>query len=352
MRPGRPPIAPIHYALRRLARLPQVPPLLAASRSWQLHPASRESRPRAVFLDGQLDRVKAVQEETSLDVELGRVLGRDVEHQATVAFELEDAICLGGSVYAGGARLRLLPGSFLSVVLKAVDDELDHAALACTFNGNRYFGHWIADDCTLHLLAREFAQTVGVARVPYEQEGQFCALWGLQPRKLSSARIRRLVCFRDIGQNRTKRERYESLRAPLLARAGAGSRRPVYFRRGAGGARRELTNHLEIEERLTRRGFLVLDPTVGRVEETADLCAGAPCVVSVEGSQLAHGLLNVAAGGTLMALQLPTRFNNIYKDRADCVGVRYGFVVGRQDAEGFHIDPDELERTLDLCGNA
>jgi hypothetical protein len=344
--------ATLSYAARRVLRLPQIPVARAASRSWVVHPAVREVRPRAFFLDGQLDRVEGVQNETSLDFELARVLGREVEHAATMAFELDDATIFEGSVYAGGTRLRFMEAPFSLRAFGGAEEELDRAALDCTFVGNRYFGHWIADDCPLHLLAREHAEPIGVTRPLFGQEAQFGALWGLHPRKVSSATVRKLLYFLDYSQNRTKRERYERLRAPIQARAGSASRRGVYFRRGSGGALRELTNQTEIEERLTRRGFHVLDPTVETVEKVMDLCAGAPCVVSVEGSQLAHGLLNVAAGGSLLALQPPNRFNNVYKDRADCLGLRYGFVVGRGNEAGFHVDVDEIERTLDLCGIA
>jgi len=344
--------ASLSYATRRVLRLPTVPVARAASRSWVVHPAVREPRPRAIFLEGQLDRVEGVQDETSRDFEFARVLGGEVEHAATQAFELREATVVDGSVYAGGTRLRFLDTPLSVRTFRPAEEELDHAALDCTYVGSRYFGHWVADDCTLHLLAREHAAPIGVERPFYSQEGEFSAIWGLKPRRVSNARVRRLVYFLDYAQNRAKRDRYEWLRAPILARAGSGPRRGVYFRRGAGGARRELTNQVEIEERLTRRGFLVLDPTVEPVEKVIDLCAGAPCVVSVEGSQLAHGLMNVAPSGSLLALQPPRRFNNVYKDRADCLGVRYGFVVGKANEEGFSVDVDEIEQTLDLCGTA
>jgi hypothetical protein len=340
------------YATRRALRLPQVAVARAANRSWVVHAAVREARPRAFFLEGQLDRVTGVQEETSREFELARVLGGQVEHAATQAFELHDAVVAEGSVYAGGTRLRFLDSPFSMKVFRAADEELDHASLDCTYVGNRYFGHWVADDCTLHLLAKDLAPPVGVARPPYSQEAEFAAIWGLEQKRVSSARVRRLIYFLDYAQNRSKRERYERLRAPLLARAGSGPRRGVYFRRGTGGARRDLTNQAEIEERLARRGFLVLDPTVTPVEKVVELCAGTPCVVSVEGSQLAHGLMNVASDGVLVALQPPWRFNNVYKDRADCLGVRYGFVVGQGSEGGFRVEVDEIERTLDLCGAA
>jgi hypothetical protein len=305
-----------------------------------------------VFLEGQLDRVVGVQEETTMEFELARVRGGEVLHAATMAYELQDAAVVDGSVYAGGERLRLLDGAFRMATLRRPEQEIDRAALACTYVGNRYFGHWIADDCTLHLLAREHGQPVGAARAPYGQEGAYRRIWEMETRSLASALVRSLVVFQDYAQNEGKRRRYEWLRTRVQKQGAGTPRRGAYLRRGKAGSQRVLTNDAEIEERLVRRGFVSLDPAALTVEEVVKACSGVSCVVSVEGSHLAHGLMNVAPGGALIALQPPARFNNVYKDRADCAGLRYGFVVGTPDGAGFRMDADEGARTLDLVGTA
>ena len=189
-----------------------------ARRSWIVEQAISARRPRAIFLEGQLDRVEGVQEETTREIELSRVLGGEVQHAATVAFEIMDATIVGGSVYAGMGRLRLLAGRLLPAALKP-EEELDRAALDCTYVGNRYFGHWLLDDCPLHLLAREYAPTIGVARAAYSHEGDYLRLWGFRQRRVTSVRARSLTIFHDWGQNPGKRGRMERLRAPILARA-------------------------------------------------------------------------------------------------------------------------------------
>jgi hypothetical protein len=70
-------------------------------------------------------------------------------------------------------------------------------------------------------------------------------------------------------------------------------------------------------------------------------------VVATEGSHLAHAIYTMAADGVICALQPPYRFNNIYKDYADCVGLRYAFVVGAPADAGFVIGEDDLARTLE-----
>lgn len=338
----------LSYVARRLIRR-SLPLAAAAARTWVVHPGQRALRSRAYFLEGQLDRVEGVQEETTRDVEEGRVLGSPVEHAPTRAHELRDAVLVRGSVYSRGTRLTLFPGSALPSVLRSPREEVEQAALDCTFVGNRYFGHWLTDDCPLNLLAREYAPPLGVARPPYPQEAGYFELWQLSTLKVDSMRVRSLLVFQDFGQNDGKRARYVALRTRLARCARSLQPRGVYLRRGTSGVRRVLTNEREIEERLVARGFELLDPAVASPTLVAQACAGAPCIASVEGSALAHGVMNVADGGAIVALQPPWRFNNAFKDYADCLGLRYGFVVGRRTEGGFRIDPDELERTLDLC---
>ena len=344
-------IPPLRYAALRVIGRRSLPLPAVARRSWVVHPAVRSHRPRAIFLEGQLDRVEGVQMETTREIEFSRVLGGEVQHAATVAYEIEGATIVGGSVYAGMGRLRLLPGRFLPGALRPAEEELDQAALDCTYVGNRYFAHWIVDDCPLHLLARGYAPPVGVARTEYPHEGGYLHLWGLQRRRVASVKVRRLMVFQDYGQNPSKRARHEWLRAPVLARATARPWPGVYLRRGRSGSPRVLTNEDEIEARLSRRGFAIIDPEVSSVEQIVAACAGTRAVVGVEGSQMVHALLGLAApGGTIVALQPPWRFNNLFKDLADCLDFRYAFVVGMREPGGFRVNHEELDRTLDLAG--
>jgi len=47
-------------------------------------------------------------------------------------------------------------------------------------------------------------------------------------------------------------------------------------------------------------------------------------------------------------LQPPDRFNNVFKDYTDCLGLNYSFVVGHPVAGGFEIRIEDLVRTLDI----
>jgi hypothetical protein len=332
----------------RLLRRSSVAVTAAAGRNWVIHPAEQGFRRPALFLEGQLDQVEGVQEETTREIELGRVRGGPVEHAATHVYELNDAEIVAANVFSNGARLKLMAKSPLATALLSQEVSLGTAALDCSWVGCRYFGHWLTDDCTLHLAAREFAPTVSIERPSYPHEPGYSRMLGIDTRRVLRSRVQKLFVLDDKGQNASKRDRYERLRAALRVHGDSQPRQGVYLRRGTSGALRMLSNEDEIIGRLRQRGFTIADPEAMTAEALVRTCVGTPCIVSVEGSALAHGVLTVAAGGTLVALQPPWRFNNVFKDYADCLDLRYGFVVGKREGGSFRVDLGELERTLDL----
>ena len=64
---------------------------------------------------------------------------------------------------------------------------------------------------------------------------------------------------------------------------------------------------------------------------------------------MTHGMLAMAPGTTVVMLFPPWRLNNMMKDYADGLGMRYGFVVGQGGREGYRIDPEEILRTIDIA---
>ena len=110
-----------------------------------------------------------------------------------------------------------------------------------------------------------------------------------------------------------------------------------------------LRNEREVAERLRdRRGFRILDPATSDVPTIVAACAGARTVIGIEGSQLIHGVNVLPPGGSLFVLQPPDRFVCFFKYLTDRDRQNFGFVVGTPAGAGFTIDPDEVERTLDL----
>jgi hypothetical protein len=228
----------------------------------------------------------------------------------------------------------------------------------CTMGGNKWFGSWMVDDCITYPMAsqegvpvttvlREDAVSVarhGILHAPGYED------WlGMNPVRVRNAFFRELVIFDDISHNRHKHLRFRGMSEKLLSHVNVNSHPGVFVLRGNKGELRLLRNELELAERLReRRGFRIIDPSKCDVPTIVAACAGARTVIGIEGSQLIHGVNLLQPGGSLLILQPPDRFVCFFKYLTDRDQQNFGFVVGTPDGEGFRIDPDEVERTLDL----
>lgn len=347
-------LLPITYLLRkRLARLPALAgwgPREAsevASRSWELAPATTAVTPPAVFLPGQLERITGW---AFTDEHPGREMigGLRVVHAPTRAYQLDDAWLIDGVLYKGSAGLHLSPRQSLVPRLH-VHTELYHAAIYCTAAGNRWFGQWLMDDCPAYPLARDAGVPVTTTRHPGPHAATYEAWLGMRPTQVRNAYLRRAVLFSDVGQNRDKHRRFRAMCAAILSHVKVEHHPGVVILRGRDGEHRVLRNELELARRLhERRGFRILDPLRADVPTIASACAGARVVLGVEGSALMHGILALGPGAAVLALQPPARFCGLYKHLTDRDGQRFAFVVGRPVGPDFWVDPDEVERTLDL----
>jgi capsular polysaccharide biosynthesis protein len=298
----------------------------------------------------KLDKVTDVQPETTYAHEIGRIRGDKAEHAATIAYQLSDAYILNGYVYKGPMKYPLVTTK--EVLFNSPRIEyMPTAALASTFSGNLYFGHWLTDDLTLTLAAQQLAKAVTVERKLTDHQVEYLNFFDIHPIPITQAKCGKLIIISDVGQNRFKRERYEYMRFQLKKFGLVKSHRGVMFLRGTSGVQRLLVNEDKVAEFLKEQGFAIINTSRMSATEIVRQALGAKVVVGVEGSQLAHGLFSMADDGTLLTLQPPYRFNNVYKDYTDCLGMKYAFVVGKQVSGGFEINLHDLARTLDKIEN-
>jgi hypothetical protein len=319
----------------------------AASRSWEIAPAEPFKPRAAYFLPNQLDRVTGwafANEHPRREMEGGL----EYVHAATRGFLLEDAWLIDGVLYKNDACVHLHPRTHQWLEMR-VERTIDRAAVYCTPGGNKYFGQWLMDDCVTYPLAAAAGvpvttnQHVNPHTLAYED-------WlDMKPSRVHSAYLRKLIIFEDFGQNRHKHARFRTMGERLRSRVKVESHPGVFILRRRTGERRVLRNEHQLAERLReRRGFRILDPETTDVPTIVATCAGAKTVVGVEGSGLIHGILLLPPGGSLLTLQPPSRFVTLYKHLTDRDHQHFGFVVGTPRGNDFHIDPDEVERTLDL----
>jgi hypothetical protein len=316
-------------------------------RSWTISPAESRVERSAIYLEGELERVRGVQENTTLDAEVQRVASGMRRHAETKAYQFRNVRLLGGRLFKGAMSHRM---SQLADHADAAEEvAMPSVAVGSTLMGSIYFGHWLRDDASLHVAVQSLAPTIDIARQPYSHERGYRELLSLPEQRVARGRFDELILLDDWGQNADKRRRYQELRARFRRAIPANGSDRIYIKRGrATGARgRDLLNAEEIEAHLVAQGFAVVDPDKMAVDQIARISNGAKLIVGLEGSHLAHAIYPIADDGTLLVLQPPFRFNNVYKDLSDAMGLDYAFIVGDAAEGGFTIDLDRLDRLLD-----
>lgn len=339
-----------HRLRKRAGLLPSVED--AADEVYVVHPAEEQDVPAAISLPGQLDRAKGSCAESTLRYEVEHLLQLRMRHAATVAMRFDDALLIDGVVYANGARQQHVYG-YERLVPRWVGDlpEVEGVSLPSSVVGNRYFGHFITDDCCAAYLAREFAPvrftSMGSERSPHSR--RYLDIFGIPLCELSAARLRNAWLFSDYAMSADKRARYRRLRARVAELPGSRSGHGVFFRRRGAGVPRGLMNEPALEERLEREGFEIIDVTVDDADTIIRRTKDAAIVCGIEGSAPMHGMLAMAEGGVLFMLMPPYRFSSCMKGHSDALGIQFAYMIGHGDRERFTLSPDELMRTLDLA---
>jgi hypothetical protein len=316
-------------------------------RSWTICAAESRFEPSATYLRGELERVRNVQEETTCETELNRLAAGTRLHVATRAYLFKDVTLCGGLLFKGAMNLRIARSSDHRDDIEGVD--MSSAAISTTLMGSIYFGHWMHDDVSLNVVARSLAPPVEIARTPYAHESGYRQLLSLPGARIASGHFGELILLDDWGQNSHKRRRYQELRDTLRRAIARSGHDRVYIKRGQSACSRgrDLSNCMGLETHLVARGFAVVDPDTMSAEQIATTLRDARLVIGTEGSHLAHAIYAIADGGTLVVIQPPHRFNNIFKDLTDALGLQYAFIIGDAAEEGFSIDLDRLDRLLE-----
>lgn len=309
----------------------------------------RSIRP-ALYPEGELEKVTGVHEFSSGFSDEMHLVTRDrATHMETLAWQIKDAVIASGRIcthrhFTMLTYQRRLP---LPRLIDSVDTSM---ALCSTKEGNDYFAHFLLDDCSTALMAHEYgkpflANAGGSLRTAHMHD--YLTAFNLNLTDEVAIHVPELWLFRDFPQNSHRRSRLNALRDQLDSRYGTDTTSPAYIRRGSTGAVRVLQNEQLIEDRLQKQGFQIIDPSELTVQEICNRINGSPLVVGVEGSHLAHGVLNLAPEGTLLCIQPATRFNAVYRDFSNSLDLNWGFVVAEGDVDGFTVDPDRLQAMID-----
>jgi hypothetical protein len=231
--------------------------------------------------------------------------------------------------------------------------ELDEAALRTSYVGVHFFGHWLRDDCATQMLAEHYAPVIALQTPDWPDKRPYRTLLGRDYTEAARVRVKRLHMFDDIGQNDHKVARFRQSRAHFASCAAKRVAPDIVFMaRGTGGTARDLVNQDALIVAMEARGIQVIHAENTPVETIVSALQGARILISVEGSQISHGLLTLADKAGILAIQPPDRFFNSHMDWSHALDMHYAVVVGTPALGGFAISEDELFATLDLLDRA
>jgi hypothetical protein len=109
-----------------------------------------------------------------------------------------------------------------------------------------------------------------------------------------------------------------------------------------------IQNEDEIVEALVKRGFVIVDMELDALEHILATLADAKLCISIEGSHASHHTVVAPESSGLLDLQPPDRFTANHRGSCECLGMRYGFVVGSKGNAGYSFSVSEILRTADL----
>ena len=307
----------------------------------------------AICLPGQIDRIvdRAPNSPSPNEKEIAQITSATLTHGATIAYHIKDATLFDGCIYTKNFKYPIAKKSlYRSPGQKFV--HMGSAALASSYLGSKFFGHWLADDCTRYLLGQEMTK-ICIRRPQYVHQLQYQQIFGQKWKSIDRAHADELIVFDDYSQNDHKRQRYLSLRSRVKAQFQCeGNETLVYFRRGRTGMPRSIQNEDEIVRFLVNRGFVVLDVETDSLSHILSTLMRAKIVVTIGGSHAAHCIYTSPPNSGLIVLQPPDRFSAIYRDWAECVGFRFGYVVGTIKESEYYFPVRDIAATIDLMANS
>lgn len=340
---------PAREAIAKAFGIPRPDLEEAAVDRWVIAPAETRHVPAARFLAGQLDRVRAVDFGTLNEVRTSLIGNFEAREPATVGLRLRDVDLVDGVLY-GARSARHLRQRRRRTATYRRPRAVTNGALYESWVGNRWFGNWLIDDCLTYRLAEQHGVPVTTAPISSGHTAEYEQLLDIAPSRLNDVHFDELILFQDQGHNGGKEERATQQRRRALRDVQVVEHPGVFLLRGDHGQRRILRDEQSIAERLCRdRGFRIVDPMRSSVRALIEACAGAKVIAGIEGSHLVHGLAMMPRGAVLFVIQPPDRVLSVLKMTTDRQRQVFAFVVGTGSVDGFTVNYDEIELTLDLA---
>jgi hypothetical protein len=297
-----------------------------------------------------LDRVTAADEHSVLADQLERATSTAVKHSAVTRRTYRNAMVSrwGYTTRRTHQRWKRVPslGEMFGPIVHT--RELRYCYNKFVW---QYFGHWIMDAIPTTLIDPERGSAWMPPDKTWHHAAAYIDLFALPLEIAPIVHADELVVYHDLGLGSHKRARFAVLREIVKSRYGAGDAGDcVYLRRGTTGTLRPIAEEERVIEHLSARNWKIVDVAEASVEEIQSALCRAQVVASMEGSHLYHAHLSLRSGGSLIILAPHDRFTTLHVFLARFNGLSPGMLVldGSRD-QGYHVDVDELFRTIDLA---
>lgn len=311
--------------------------------------AAEEGMSSPVFIaDGDWNKVSGFAPGSSRELQLQRVVGGLLRHEATLRFSFRNVLATPAGFFTLGASLNRAGKIDFRTVLFGPIPTYPRGFYALPSIAMIYFGHWVNDALPSTLLCRPDEVIYLPFNPGWSHAARYLELLEIDAVREHTVFFREMSFCVDIGQNENRRKRQRMIRRQIQRCFLPAETAGVFIRRGTSGTRRYLKNENEIALRLSERGFSVCSST-----DPLDLILRATCgakiVVSIEGSHISHALPSVADNAHFIIINPADQFNAVFNDYMPAFGGRMSTVVALPRGDGYAVN---IAALLDLIDRA
>lgn len=313
----------------------------------EIYPSTNSFVQPSHFFENELQNILKYHPETTQKIEMLRIKGGPVVHQATICWQINNAYISDNAIYKKNFK-KIFP-KCISPEKKVLVNN-DELALVSSYQGIKYFGHWLRDDVITYIAAKQFGQPINFPTPSWPDKRIYSDVFDQCWNQHYLGKIKTLSIFQDFAQNDYRLERYKQLRSLVRAKYNSAKNNGyIYLKRGLTGANvRNLVNEEKLIETLEKYNFTILDITQHSLEYLIENLLDAKLVITLEGSHQNHVLYTLADSGSLIILQPPNLFNNSAKDWCNVLGFKHGLSICKATEEGFVVNIETIIKLIEF----
>lgn len=302
---------------------------------------------QALFDAETLNRVQACAFGRTREDELGTLTATSFVETPCQVFHFGPSLVAGGQIYTPQGDLFFGRRAPMRAALGTLQ-QFKTLNMISSYQGLKYFGHWLRDDCPVYELLRAQGEVGHFLKRPnWSDRTLYEPAFKQGDEDVDFAYVEALTLYREQGFNLDKAQRIRVLRDQLRQRhPPRKSGHIVYLSRSPEPNPRDMSNRADFEQALAASGIQIVHPNSDPHEMVQELLDAA-MIITIEGSQAAHGAYMLQEGGAMLILQTPHRFYNPHHEWARLMGMRYGTVIGTATHDGYTMNSDEVLRMVE-----